>query len=123
MSRRVLAAGRVRAAVVGVRAAYGVLLLLVPASVLPPGSRDRPGLVVARLLGARHLGQGLAAALAPGLATPERSALVDATHGVSMIGWAALDRRHRRQALLSTASAALFVIAERATARPHETDD
>lgn len=101
-----------RAAVVGVRLAYGVLLLAVPDAALPAEAGDRVEGVVARLLGARHLVQGLAAAWAPRLVTSGRSALVDGSHGASMLAWAVLDRRHRRAALVNAATAGLFVAAE-----------
>jgi hypothetical protein len=107
---------RVRAALVAVRLGYGLLLVLVPATALPTDPGDRAALAVARLLGARHLAQGVIAALAPHLLTPRRGALVDGTHAVSMVGWAALDDRHRRPALLDAASAGVLAAAVMAAA-------
>ncbi|PVZ06866.1 hypothetical protein [Actinomycetospora cinnamomea] len=105
-----------RAAVAGVRIAYGVLLILVPTEALPTTS-DRVGAVVARLLGARFLVQGLAATWVPRLVTARRGALVDGAHATSMLGWAVLDRGHRRAALVNAVIAGLWVLVETETAR------
>ncbi|GAA4788819.1 hypothetical protein GCM10023200_24270 [Actinomycetospora chlora] len=101
-----------RAGVVGVRIAYGALLLLVPRTALPTDAEDGVGTVVARVLGARHVAQGLGAAVLPRWVTPARSALVDATHAATMLGWAVLDARRRRQALVNAATACLLAVAE-----------
>jgi hypothetical protein len=109
-------ATRAHTALAGVRIGYGVLLLLVPTAALPAVPGDRVGAVVARSLGARHLGQGIGTALAQRWITPRRNALIDGVHAISMVGWAALDRRRRRQALASAVIAGLWVVAEAGTA-------
>jgi hypothetical protein len=110
---------RARPALDGARVAYGALLLLLPTATLRVEPADRVGVGVARLLGARHVAQGLGAALVPRVITGRRRALVDGLHAASMIGWAGLDPRHRRPALLSAASAGVLVVAESLTARRH----
>jgi hypothetical protein len=101
-------------AIAAVRVAYGGVLLLAP----PAGNAmivrtppDHIETVVGRVLGARHLVQGLAEWSAP-RRVGRLGLLVDGAHATSMVGWAVLDRRHRRTAVLSAAAAALFTVAE-----------
>lgn len=94
---------------VAARAIYGASLLLVPEALIrvasgEPGDRA-PVVVVARILGLRHLVQAL---------TIERKgtrnwllvgAAIDMTHALSMVGIAVLSRDHRRLAALDAALA------------------
>jgi hypothetical protein len=100
-------------AIAAVRVAYGGVLLVAPpagnATIVrtPP---DHIETVVGRVLGARHLVQGLAESAPRWVG--RLGLLVDSAHMTSMVGWAVLDRRHRRTAMLSAAAAALFTVAE-----------
>ncbi len=81
------------------RAAWGVALLVAPAAVLTRVHKvhvDRPALVIARILGARHLAQALLSGINP---TPEVLAAgvwVDTVHSVTAFGLAAVDRHRTR---------------------------
>jgi hypothetical protein len=90
------------------RAAYGVSLLLVPGAVVrvisgEPG--DRASKVVGRILGARHLLQALTIERKKTRGWLLVGASVDAAHALSMLGFAALSREHRRAAALDSALA------------------
>src|SRR3954465_11082604 len=104
------------------RSAWGLVLAVLPGVVLrPPGARrnDSRVRIATRLLGAREL---VEAAL---LRRRRRGwvalgAAVDATHALSMIVLAVLDRRHRRIALASAAVASILAaegVAAAASAR------
>lgn len=102
--------GRLRRAdlVHTVHVLHGAGLLLRPAAAARAGGAAPGGgtIAVARVLGARHLVQGLA-----GLARPRWAPLgaaVDGLHALSMVGVAALDRAHRRGALTSASVAVVF---------------
>lgn len=81
------------------RAAWGATLLLAPGSTLGRFHHlevDTRSVVIARVLGARHLGQSVLSGLAPG---PEVLALgvwVDAVHASTAFALAAADRRRAR---------------------------
>jgi hypothetical protein len=86
-----------------VRTAWGVGLVAAPQLVLSltgedstPSSRG-----VLRLLGARHAVQGTVLAARPDAAVVRLGALVDLAHASTAFGFAAVDRRWRRTALLS----------------------
>jgi hypothetical protein len=102
------------------RAAYGIMLLIVPgpllrlASGVPASPRGR---AVARVLAARQLTQAALTAVVPGAACLAVGAQTDVAHGVSTLAWAAINRRSRRVALLDAAVAALFAAAGVADAR------
>jgi hypothetical protein len=86
--------------VAAIRAAYGTALLAVPRSVLSvygasPG--DDTAVVVARVLGARHLLQGLVQRRGR---APRLGAMVDLVHAASMFALASVGGEHRRPALI-----------------------
>lgn len=75
---------------------------------------DRRERAVVRVLGARHLGQEVAAWRGDDLlAGPQ----LDVLHAASMVGLAAFSRRYRRAALTSALIAAAFALAARGRAR------
>ncbi len=84
-------------------AGFGAALLLRPRAVITAigADPDLPGLIpAARVLGARHLVQGVTLAIAP-TRVARVSALVDGVHAASMYGLAAVAPRYRRAALAS----------------------
>ncbi|MGH3765027.1 MAG: hypothetical protein ACRDS0_20865 [Pseudonocardiaceae bacterium] len=110
-----------------VRAGYGTLLLTVPDPVirLYTGHRADPlTRAVTRVLGARHLIQGMLTGGAPGALVLALGVEVDLAHVASMLGLAALDRRRRRAGLIDAAAAGVFAVAGailvwRTPATPH----
>lgn len=70
-----------------------------------PDGRER---AVIRVLGARHLGQVVAARRGHDLLG---GPVLDGLHAASMVGLALVSRRHRRAALTSAAVAAAFAAA------------
>jgi hypothetical protein len=97
-----------------VRAGYGVLLLVVPDPVihLYSGRRADPlTRSVIRVLGARHLIQGVLTGGAPGALVLALGVEVDLAHAVSILGLAALDQRQRRAGLVDAAAAGGFAVA------------
>ena len=99
---------------VAVRAAYGAALLLVPERVLGLGTRapiPPAAVVVARVLGARHVLQSLLTAAAPTAAVTGAGALVDVLHGSTGVGLAAMSPRWRRTALADAALATVLAAA------------
>ncbi|MBW0010160.1 MAG: hypothetical protein JO063_08585 [Pseudonocardiales bacterium] len=94
-----------------VRAGYGALLLLAPGPVVrlyTGHPTDRPTRVVARVLGARHLLQGLLSAGAPGPTVLVLGVEADIAHVASMLGVAALDPARRRAGLVDAIGAGSF---------------
>jgi hypothetical protein len=91
------------AAVPALHALLGGALLLAPDRLVaatgePP---DRATRIAARVLGGRHLAQGMALRL---LASPPAAgvgAVIDGLHCASMVAAAAVSRRHRRAAMAS----------------------
>lgn len=102
------------------RVLYGVVLLAVPTPVLrlvtgqAATARER---AVTRILGARLLAQAAVTDIRPDAVSLALGAEVDAVHAMSMLVWAAVDRRSRRLTLLSAALAGLFAVAGVADAR------
>jgi len=98
----------------GIRAGYGMLLLLAPDRMvqLYAGHRaDRAARAVARILGARHVVQ---AGLTLGSRDPAVLAVgaeVDLVHAATALGLATLDARRRRGGLVDAAAASLFAVA------------
>lgn len=97
-----------RAAVV--RTLWGSVLLAAPQLALAvtredstPASRG-----VLRLLGARQVGQGVVLAAKPEEDLVRLGAFVDLAHATTAFGFAVLDRRWRRTALLSGLAATAF---------------
>ncbi|HWD64248.1 MAG TPA: hypothetical protein VG405_03670 [Solirubrobacteraceae bacterium] len=92
------------------RILWGLTLLVAPSRVLHGLDTPAPRGVrrVARLLGARHLGQAAAVTLFPQPAVRRWSRRVDEAHGLSMAVLAVASSRYRRAALFSCAVAAAF---------------
>jgi hypothetical protein len=91
--------------------ALGALLLTAPGTVGEPIAGRRLGRLerlMARLLGARHLAQGIVLARYRRPRVLEAAAVVDAVHCASMLGIAWGSCRSRRLAVTSAAAAALL---------------
>ncbi len=96
------------------RAGYGILLLVAPGPVIRvyTGHRaDRLTRAVTRLLGSRHLVQGLCTASRPSALVLALGVEVDLAHVASMLGLAVLDRQRRRAGLVDAVVASCFAIA------------
>lgn len=103
-----------------VRAGYGVLLLIAPAAVsrLYTGHRADPRtLIVARLLGARHLAQAVATAGPAGWPVLALGVEADLAHAASMVGLAGWDRARRRAGLVDATAASSFAVVGAALTR------
>jgi hypothetical protein len=97
-----------------VRAGYGAALLLAPERLLKLGTRPpipASAVAVARVLGARHLLQSAVTVAAPTGRIVDVGAAVDALHGGSQVGLAAVSPRWRSVALADAAFAALLAAA------------
>ncbi|MHB1777392.1 MAG: hypothetical protein ACYCU7_15590 [Acidimicrobiales bacterium] len=105
---RALAGGPVRWLGVG-RLAWAAVLLVAPGRLLRraggPGADDRRARGVVRVLGFRHLGQGVLELADRRPGAVGAGAVVDALHSASMAALAVADRRHRRPAALDGARA------------------
>jgi hypothetical protein len=95
------------------RAAWGAALLISPAAVAAKvtGPPDRRVRAVARLLGARHVLQAAVTSAEPTAAVVVAGVLADALHALSMVAVAAVDRGHRRVALVDAGIAGGFALA------------
>lgn len=106
------------------RAAWGATLLLAPRTVLTHvhGVRvDERSLVVARVLGARHLVQAGATLVTPRPAGLALGVVVDVLHAATAAGLAALDPTRRRAGVVDTVSATVWAVAgARAASRARE---
>jgi hypothetical protein len=94
--------------VASVRVAWGAALLLAPRPVLAGVHHvraDRASLLVARVLGARQVAQGLVSFARPDPAVLALGVVVDVLHAASMVGLAAVDRGRTRGALTEAAVA------------------
>ena len=101
-----------------VRAIYGAVELVEPAVVgraLLGHEPDDAVQGVMRILGARHLVQGVAIGLTGG-ALHRAGGIVDLLHAGSMVALAAADARRRRTASVSAGVALAFAVAEFAAA-------
>ena len=96
-----------------VHVGHGGALLLRPAAVAGwvDGGADGRSVAVVRVLGVRHLAQGLAGLVTARRAAARLGAGVDGLHAASMVGLAVLDRRHRRGAAASALTALAFALA------------
>lgn len=102
------------------RAAYGLVALVAPHRVaaLELGRAPARGTTtVARVLGARHLVQGLAVLATGGPDAHRLGAGVDALHAASMVPWSALTRTDRRYYVTSGVLAATLALLEWQAAR------
>jgi hypothetical protein len=97
-------------AVALVRAGWGALLLTAPQAVLrAAGHREPSGAVtVVRVLGARHLAQGLVTAAVPTGPVVALGAVVDGLHAASQFALAAAAPRWRRAGLADGLLATAF---------------
>lgn len=100
--------------VVGVaRAIWGSGLLLRPGSVLTAVHRaplDTVDLTVARILGARHVGQAAATVAVPAPEVVAAGVYADLAHALSMVGLAAAVRSRRRAGLTEATIAVAFAL-------------
>ena len=89
------------------RILWGGLLVLFPRQLLAlcRGDRSRPVVVSARLLGARHLLEGVVLTSERRRTPPGWMIAVDLVHALSMLALAAVRPRLRRDALLSAGGA------------------
>lgn len=93
------------------RLLLGAVGLLIPRSVVPlwgADPRSERVVVVARVLGARHLAQGALLAAHPTRRADIVSAAVDLLHGLTMVALAAASPRFRRPAATSACVAVTF---------------
>lgn len=93
------------------RAAWGATLLARPTLVLPlfgEPAEAGVGADVLRVLGVRHVAQAALTAAAPTTTVITLGAVADLLHAASAVGFARLDRRHRRAGLRDAALAATF---------------
>jgi hypothetical protein len=93
------------------RAAYGAVLLVAPGAVIGLCTgRPASGLAraVARVLGARHLGQALVTGISPTGTVLAVGVSVDLAHAASMLALAAGDRPLRKAELADGLAAAAF---------------
>ncbi len=106
-----MADGRQRSTLRGIeitRGLWGLALLTRPELVLATVYRvplDRPSLVVARVLGARHLVQALLSGVHPSPEVLAMGVWVDGAHAASAIGLAVIDHDRASAALVDTVAA------------------
>lgn len=96
------------------RVGYGAVLLAVPDPVfrLYTGHRADPlARAVTRLLGARHLIQGILTGGTPSAVVLALGTEADVAHVASMLGLAVCDRQRRRAGLIDAAVAGSFAMA------------
>lgn len=103
-----------------VRGGYGALQLVAPALLAdrlfsPP--LDARARAVARVLGARQLGQAVASGGSPGYPVLALGVEVDLLHSASMVMLGIVDRRRRKMALCDALIAASFALAGALAAR------
>lgn len=101
------------------RAAWGVTLLACPGAVVSAfgGADDSPTRAVGRVLGARHLVQGVVLLAVDAPAVAALGAGVDFLHAASMAAFGALDHDRRRVTLTDAAAAAAWGVLTAVTAR------
>lgn len=94
---------------------HGGVLLARPAAVAArfDGGASGRAVAVVRVLGARHVLQGLAGLAAPRFASPAYGAALDGLHAASMAGLALLDRDRRWGASVGAAVAFAFAFGGR----------
>jgi hypothetical protein len=90
------------------RALWGLALLTRPQDVLAHVHRvqgDRPSIVVARILGARHLVQAVLSGVRPSPEVLAMGVWVDGAHAATAVGLAAVDRDRASAGLVDTVAA------------------
>jgi hypothetical protein len=93
------------------RLAYGVVLLVTPAALVRRTGHPSSDLRLrrlARILGARHVAQAVAAATWRTAPARRLGATVDGLHVATDLAWALVDRRRRRLALGDAVLASAF---------------
>ena len=93
------------------RAAWGVALLIAPRRVLTDIHHvtvDRKSLVIARILGVRHLTQAFLSGLSPSPEVLAMGVWVDLAHAGTALGLAGADRSRARAGLTDAGIAATF---------------
>jgi hypothetical protein len=93
------------------RAAWGAALLIAPRRVLTDIHHvtvDRKSLVIARILGVRHLSQAALSGVSPSPEVLAMGVWVDLAHAGTALGLAGADRSRARAGLTDTAIAATF---------------
>jgi NAD(P)-dependent dehydrogenase (short-subunit alcohol dehydrogenase family) len=105
---------RGRVALPALHALVGSALLLAPGRLLRRvgDPADRRARLLARVLGARHLGQAAALGAAGGGVAARLGAAVDGLHGTSMVALALAARRHRGAAMAAAAAAGALAALE-----------
>jgi hypothetical protein len=96
-----------------VRALWGAALVVGPRLVLsrlPGVDADRKALVVARILGARHLIQATLSGVRPSPEVVAAGTWVDSVHALTAFGLAAADPRRARAALIDAVVAAAWAL-------------
>ena len=73
-------------------------------------ARDRRAILVARMLGARHLAEAVLVGFRADRRLVLAGALVDGIHGLTAVGFGAADRSRRRVALANAGVAAGFCL-------------
>ncbi|MFC7551017.1 hypothetical protein [Plantactinospora sp. GCM10030261] len=93
------------------RALWGTALLATPGPVLRGlgGRRTELAVAVLRVLGTRHLAQGLVTAARPTGPVRVAGAVVDALHALTTVLVAGVDRRQRGPALAETGLAVAWI--------------
>lgn len=101
---------------------WGIACLAVPRQIAAlAGTQGRSGgALFVRILGGRHLAAGLGVLAVPTGAVVHLTAVVDAIHAATMVGWAVDDRRERGPAAVNAAVAAGWSVAGRLVARRME---
>jgi hypothetical protein len=95
------------------RAAWGASLLLFPRAVLEHvhGVRvDRKAVLIARILGARHMAQASLSGLDPSPEILAGGVWVDSVHSLTAVGLAGVDRRRARAGVTDAVIAALWAV-------------
>ncbi|KDE98132.1 hypothetical protein Y900_004025 [Mycolicibacterium aromaticivorans JS19b1 = JCM 16368] len=93
------------------RAGWGLALLVAPRAVMETVHRievDTKSVVVARILGARHLTQALLSGWRPSPEVLAMGVWVDAVHAMTAVGLAAVDRSRARAGLTDAAAATVW---------------
>ncbi|WP_328291281.1 hypothetical protein OG218_03730 [Kineococcus sp. NBC_00420] len=84
-----------------------------------PVSEDGAALVVARILGARHLLQAAGGALVPGRTERRLAAAVDGVHAIACLALAVRAPRYARGALVDAILATTWCVLSLRTVRTH----
>ncbi len=94
------------------RLLFGGWLVVFPRSILAAlgAASDRRAILLARILGARHLAEAVLVGFRSDRRLALAGALVDGTHAITAAGFGALDRTRRRAALTNAVVAAGFCV-------------